>query len=158
MRFLIVQPSASLAVWLGFVGVLLGASCQDDEPARPAAAGSASAAYDTGAQSSVAPQCARAEGLDGPDAPRSSCKSRRGLLLCEINADSTEVCLSDDLTHCPSDLAPVPLCVSQCEVDEYAVSCGGVGPDSGGALAPEGCRSQGRTPAGPELFCCPCVR
>jgi hypothetical protein len=143
---------------LALYTVGFGAGCKDDEPARLVVAGSPSSIVDSGAQGAVMDQCVRAEGLDGPDAPRSSCKSRRALLRCEVNADSTEVCLSDDMTRCPSSLAVTPICASQCEAAEYAASCGGVGPDIASAVAPEGCRSQGRTPAGPELFCCPCAR
>ena len=158
MWFVGVRFSGHGVVTLALIAVGFGASCKDDEPARPVVAGSLSSIVDSGAPSAVMDQCVRAEGLDGPDAPRSSCKSRRALLRCEVNADSTEVCLSDDMTRCPGSLAVTAVCASQCEAGEYAASCGGVGPDTGSAVAPEGCRSQGRTPAGPELFCCPCAR
>jgi len=170
------------AVWLA--ALLCFASCKDADNssvgngtgsragagATGVAAGSGGAATSGSAAGSGGPaagalavptQCKRAEGLDGPGAPRDSCLSKRALVRCMLPNDVTQTCLSDDPTRCPSDdgvaTAAASSCTNQCEPNEYAVSCGGVGPNIGSASPPAGCRSMGRTPGGPAPSCCPCL-
>jgi hypothetical protein len=128
-----------------------GASMASDPADNVEAAGSAAAAA-----------CMRAQGLDGPGAPRDSCSSKRAYLKCDLPGGVTELCLSDDPLQCPeevvsgSDVA-AHSCIDQCAANEYAVACGGVGPKIGNAVPPEGCRALLSGPGGGSAYCCPCL-
>ena len=62
-------------------------------------------------------------------------------------------------TQCPGpDAVPDETfseCEDQCDADEYAVECGGVGPAPSPPL-PAGCRSLLSGPGGGITGCCPC--
>jgi len=80
------------------------------------------------------------------------CQAKRALVQCSFQGLSVE-CLSDDPTKCPNVTSGT--CVDQCASDEYAVSCGQVGPGPIGT-PPAGCRNLLATPAGIVFYCCPC--
>jgi hypothetical protein len=125
-------------------------------------AGSNAAGSGTEKGGSAAPaQCKRADGLDGPGAPRDSCTSKRAYLKCDLPGGVTELCLSDDPTRCPdegvSGGAAAMSCSDQCAADEYAVACGRIGPNVGSAAPPDGCRSLLAGPGGGISYCCPCL-
>ena len=132
-----------------------------------AAVGGGGAAALSGAGSNAAasgaavPACTRAPGLDGPNAPRDSCRSASALLRCDVGQGATQICLSDDRMRCPvlagESVAPPKRCTNDCAPNQYAVVCGGVGPNIGDAHAPEGCERGLPTPGGPAFSCCPCL-
>jgi hypothetical protein len=126
-----------------------------------AAAGSGSTAAGSGAGGAggmaTQAQCTRAAGLDGPDAPRGSCSSKRALVSCNLSGGATATCLSDDPTSCGEDVSSNATgCKNECTANEYAIVCGGIGPNIGNAAPPQGCHSLGQTPGGPAFYCCPC--
>jgi hypothetical protein len=124
-----------------------------------AAAGSSTAAGSSGGGTggtATQAQCTRAAGLDGPDAPRGSCSSKRALVSCDVGGGATAVCLSDDPMRCGDEVGATTGCTNECAASEYAIVCGGIGPNIGSAAPPQGCRSQGQTPGGPAFYCCPC--
>lgn len=163
--------AAALAVALCFAActrdddeALRGGADQEAAGAAAAASGGAASgekASGSAAGDAVPAQCGRASGLDGPGAPRDSCTSKRASLTCALPGGVTELCLSDDLTKCPADPsglgASAVSCTNQCASNEYAVTCGGIGPNIGNAAPPENCKSLGPTPGGPQSFCCPCL-
>lgn len=164
MRHNSAQIQVRLATLAGLIGFLWVAGCGGDDGSHPAAHantrgdGSAGGAATSGA--AVSGQCQRASGLDGPGAPRDSCKSAAAYLRCEFSGGVTGLCLSDDATRCPDNASVIGTlkgCQNQCKPNEYAVSCGGIGPNIGNAAPPAGCRSLGVTPGGPGFHCCPCL-
>jgi hypothetical protein len=48
-------------------------------------------------------------------------------------------------------------CTDQCKASEYAVACGGIGPNAASADPPAACRLALATPAGVAFYCCPCL-
>jgi hypothetical protein len=89
-----------------------------------------------------------------PAAP-SGCHAAGYYLQC-TQGDVTTFCVSDSATQCP-DLGGTGTCIDRCTDSEYAVGCGGVGPNAPSFTPPAGCRGFGRSPGGgSEAFCCPC--
>lgn len=99
--------------------------------------------------------CAFAPGLAPADAStRDVCVAARTWLSCDSNGGATELCLSEDASHCPGN-DPGANCRNACKPSEYVAACGGVGP---GPVPdpPAGCRAVGAVPAGVAFYCCPC--
>jgi hypothetical protein len=95
----------------------------------------------------------------GPDAPAGTCRAARFYLQCRIGPDAFAVCPSNDPTTCPNPSqvsgATYSQCHDQCELGEYALACGGVGP--GPSLQPPpACRTLVANPGGGRIACCPC--
>jgi hypothetical protein len=91
-----------------------------------------------------------------PAAP-SGCHAAGYYLQC-MQGSATQSCVSDSATQCP-DLGGTNIgtCIDLCTDSEYAVGCGGVGPNAPSFTPPAGCRGFGRNPGGgSEAFCCPC--
>ncbi|HVU03694.1 MAG TPA: BPTI/Kunitz domain-containing protein [Polyangiaceae bacterium] len=85
---------------------------------------------------------------------RDVCTAARTWLSCDARGGATELCMSDDPSHCPGD-DPGSNCRNACKPSEYVAACGGVGPGNIPA-PPAGCRSAGAVPAGIAFYCCPC--
>ncbi len=67
--------------------------------------------------------------------------------------------MSNSFTTCDLDLTLEDLysnCQDQCNVHEYAVACGSVGP--GPIPEPENCRALPPNPGGQTIYCCPCLQ
>ncbi|MCL2448062.1 MAG: hypothetical protein FWD17_03850, partial [Polyangiaceae bacterium] len=88
-----------------------------------------------------------------------------------VTTGLTQLCLSSDPTSCDgcTSISGTATCTDLCAPDEYAVSCGSVGPGPGGGVPvpgtqtqgtptlPAGCHSAGPpTPGGVGGYCCPC--
>jgi hypothetical protein len=102
-----------------------------------------------------AQQCSWPSSLD--DAGPGGCRAARALVACHDSAGDTCVCLSSDPQSCPTCGASYSSCQDECALNEYAVTCGSVGPSPGGiASPPEGCTSKGANPGGSIEYCCPC--
>ncbi len=98
--------------------------------------------------------CTWPSSLDATDAASDgACHAERALVKCSLPGGVTAECLSDDPTSCPDSTGGS--CADQCNKDEYAVSCGQVGPGPIGS-PPAACRSMGAIPAGIVYYCCPC--
>ena len=104
-----------------------GASCclaQQDASSTPQDAG----VQDGGGL----PACTWPAALDPTDAsPRGQCVAYRAFLSCKGSNGDGEGCLSNDPTQCPGPNPVVGVtfsdCQDECNADEYAVGCGGVG-------------------------------
>jgi len=102
------------------------------------------------------------------DAPGVSgqCQASRAYVQCTGSDGTFEGCPSDYLTQCgsgPNMNGPVTYsdCKDQCAADEYALSCGGIGPAEADAAAPASnppaaCHMVSANPGGSVLYCCPC--
>jgi len=104
--------------------------------------------------------CEWPESFDPPDATSGECQSARFHLWCQGTTGGGMGCLSDDPARCPEqDALPgvnYPNCQSQCHSNEYAVRCGGIGPEPG-PQPPSQCRTLPQSPGGTQFACCPCV-
>ena len=83
----------------------------------------------------------------------SSCKVSRAFVRCSASIYTTVVGLADSVPLCSSD------CLSICALDEYAASCGNIGPStSPGSVAqlPDSCRAVEYLPGGATFYCCSC--
>ena len=90
-----------------------------------------------------------------PEAP-SACHSAPYFLKCDFGGGGIAMCASSNPTQCEETNGETD-CHDQCADDEYAVACGGVGPNAPQFSEPPGCRGFGRNPGGgSETFCCPC--
>lgn len=116
------------------------------EAGRPAE--EASAPTETGAG---LPVCSWPASLN--DAAPRQCSAARAYVACTYPGGAGEDCMSDDPTTCPG--ASAASCTDLCHADEYAVGCGGVGPEPSPPL-PSGCRSLPANPGGGVSGCCPC--
>jgi hypothetical protein len=126
---------------------------------------SAGSATDSGTEGATGlPACTWPASLDPTDASNGQCVAARALLSCPLAGGVTEGCLSNDLTQCPSGGpqagAPSGACQDECQANEYALSCGTIGPGNQDAEPPPpppaACRGAGVTPAGIYYECCPC--
>jgi hypothetical protein len=104
------------------------------------------------------PSCSWPASLD-PDSSgsaRDHCVATRTRLSCALPDGATESCPTNDPTRCGGANAPPPeACHAECARDEFAATCGGVGPGSI-PVPPAGCRQSGTVPGGLVLYCCPC--
>jgi hypothetical protein len=110
---------------------------------------------DTAAAVTDATSCEWPASLDAP-AERGACHAARWLLQCDIGGGGHAICLSDDPHACPNAEAQSS-CTSRCKADEYAISCGAVGPSSTSYDPPAGCHDEAPTPGGVVFYCCPCA-
>jgi hypothetical protein len=126
-------------------------SGQKSAPAADAPAGDAPHQVETA-------QCSVPASREGAN-DAGTCTTGRAYLRCQLTNGDTELCLSDDLSRCPSESSGVDAqatsCTDDCNSDEYAVTCGEIGPN-GFVGAPAGCRSIGTNPGGITTACCPC--
>jgi len=87
------------------------------------------------------------------------CSSAQTWLACRGSNGGGEGCLSDDPTQCPGPNPVVGVtffdCQSECQPDEFGVSCGGPGPGPYPS-PPSGCRGLLSGPGGGTRWCCPC--
>src|SRR5664280_2284915 len=96
-------------------------------------------------------QCTWPAKFDIPNPPEGGCTAARALLNCEGSNGGGMSCTTNDPTQCPGpNLTPGVIysnCVDQCNPDEYALACGGIGP---GPIAdpPSTCRFAMVIPAG----------
>jgi hypothetical protein len=106
------------------------------------------------------PACTWPASLDPTDSSTGQCAAYRTFLSCKGSNGGGEGCLSNDPTQCPGPNPVVGVtfsgCEDQCNADEYAVGCGGVGPAGPSAQLPAGCRSLPPNPGGVLFGCCPC--
>ena len=85
----------------------------------------------------------------------SGCHSAPSYVKCDYG-QGLAFCLSENPSQCEA-IDSTRNCRDQCADDEYAVACGGVGPNAPPFSEPPGCRGFGRNPGGgSEAFCCPC--
>jgi hypothetical protein len=133
------------------VGQAAGHSASAANAGSPAQAAGAAAA--TPAMSA---NCTWPASLDDPNAARGACRAARALVSCSTPGRATETCLSDDPTRCPMGPQPASACHDSCKPDEYAVTCGAVGPSVGDATPPASCHDPMQTPGGPAFYCCTC--
>ena len=87
-----------------------------------------------------------------------SCGAARAYIDCEFPNGSGCGCMTDDTTC--SGCGVGATCTDKCSANEYAVSCGSIGPGNPAityADAPAGCRSLPPNPGGVSLSCCPCL-
>ena len=108
------------------------------------------------AASLSANQCRRDPSVvdGGPGA----CGSARAVVDCEFPNGAGCDCLTDNAT-CDGCGAGAT-CTNKCKANEYAASCGSVGPGDPSityADPPAGCRLGLATPAGVAFYCCPCL-
>jgi hypothetical protein len=82
-----------------------------------------------------------------------SCGAARAALDCEFPNGAGCVCVSDGTT-CEGCAAT---CTNKCDANEYAASCGGIGPSGPSADPPAACRLVLPTPGGIAFYCCPCL-
>jgi hypothetical protein len=100
-------------------------------------------------------QCHWPSSLD--DAGPGGCWAARALVACHDSAGDTCLCFSDSRGVCASCGDGYSGCQDQCGPNQYAVSCGSVGPSPNGiADPPAGCTTMLVTPAGIIQYCCPC--
>jgi hypothetical protein len=97
------------------------------------------------------PMCKRAASVG--DGGASGCLAANALVECS-NGSIDETCLSDTVSCGGSDPGS---CKNTCHGNEYALSCGGIGPQAMPANPPAECRAGLATPAGIVFFCCPCL-
>jgi hypothetical protein len=94
------------------------------------------------------------------DAGPAGCRASRTFVQCHDPAGGGCDCASDGALGCDcgASVSAGPwTCDYACAADEYAVSCGSIGPSAGPpADAPSGCRSLGANPGGIATYCCPC--
>ena len=107
------------------------------------------------------PSCSWPAALDDPDkmgSSRDRCVATRTRLSCALPGGATEICATDDPLQCEHANAPPPeACHAACGRNEFAATCGGVGPSGGpGPAPPAGCRFEGLVPGGLTYYCCPC--
>jgi hypothetical protein len=106
------------------------------------------------------PACTWPASLDPTDSDTDQCKAYRTFLSCKGSNGGGEGCLSNDATQCPGGDPVVGVtysdCQDQCNADEYAVGCGGIGPAGPSVPLPASCRSIAPNPGGVLFGCCPC--
>ena len=131
----------------GVAGALVGGGCSSTR-GQPGADGSAALTA-----------CAWPSSFDRTDGAADQCVAARMYLACTAADGSGEACLSDDPTQCPGPERVVGTtfgnCRNLCLPNEYAVACGGVGPDRSVPL-PAACRGLPPNPGGVAIGCCPC--
>jgi hypothetical protein len=104
-----------------------------------------------------APAKADANCKASPPAAPDGCRAAGHYLRCS-RGDVMQLCLSDNSMRCVGLDDPFGNCQDLCDKDEYALSCGGVGPNAPSFSAPQSCRGFGRAPGGGlEFLCCPCA-
>jgi hypothetical protein len=129
--------------WAAVMLVVLSFGCGDDDDVGTASAGSSSES--TGGDSSSPVSCELPDDTD-------SCRFAASLVRCDLPDEATTVCLGE----CTD--AGATNCRDDCRPDEYAASCGGIGPSAPAADPPPGCGDARFTPAGVALYCCRCRR
>ena len=94
-----------------------------------------------------------------PDGSAVECWAARVYLACKVSDGSERECLSDNMLACPR---PEPTagvtdsdCKNVCLPNEYALSCGGAGPERS-RDPPANCRLLPPNPGGTNYACCPC--
>jgi hypothetical protein len=147
----------------GETGQAGGCIC-DYKPDRDAGSGGATGTGAGDASDASGLQvCQWPAALDPSDASASgACRAARALVKCSDVTGGGRICLSDDPATCPD--APSPpettTCQSQCAANEYAASCGSIGPSTrprSESDPPVGCHMAMATPGGIAFYCCPCL-
>ena len=95
-----------------------------------------------------------------------ACFAGRAYLTCTSSNGGGEGCLSNNLTQCPGPSATgltYSNCQDACQLDEYVLMCGSIGPPQAGAsptsTPPAACHlSSAINPGGREPYCCLAVR
>lgn len=104
------------------------------------------------------PSCSWPAALD-PDESGSSrdhCIASRTRLDCALPGGGGLSCPTNVPDRCETADAPAAeMCVAECARNEFAATCGGVGPGPI-PLPPASCRFHGLVPAGLTFYCCPC--
>jgi hypothetical protein len=108
---------------------------------------------DTGADLTSFPACSWPSALN--DAGRGACTAARTLVNCTDANGGGSMCLSNDSLTCQGTAAGAT-CQDKCAPNQYAVSCGQVGPNSGDWTPPANCSPGLFTPAGIAFYCCTC--
>jgi hypothetical protein len=93
----------------------------------------------------------------GTGAP-GACGAARAYIDCESPNGAGCGCMTDN-TSC-SGCGAGATCTDKCSANEYAVSCGSVGPGNPSityADPPAACRLVLASPAGVAFYCCPCL-
>jgi hypothetical protein len=104
---------------------------------------------------SSAGQCGHAAGLG--DGKPGACGVGRALLDCEFPNGAGCGCVTNNAT---CDGCAGSTCTDTCDANEYAVSCGGIGPGDPSityADPPAACRFASANPGGIAYYCCPCL-
>ena len=152
----IASPMTALALLsLGVAVVACGESDDDDSNAQGASQTSA----DGGSKPAVSdagrdPDEAACMLPAAPDPNPGACRLSLHLLQCKTAGGTT--CVS--IETCPEEDGFSPeRCEDQCQPDEYAAACGGVGPTAPPITPPSSdCRNLGINPGGSAFYCCPC--
>ena len=105
------------------------------------------------------PLCTWPASFDSADATTGKCRAARVYLSCQGSNGGAMECLSDNPTECPGPNVTPEVsyseCEDQCNADEYAVACGGVGPGPW-PRPPAACRTLPSNPGGGSVSCCTC--
>ena len=106
-----------------------------------------------GGQLTGLPECNWPSDLNnaGPGA----CTPARLLVSCTDANGASSMCLSDDALTCAG-TALGATCQDKCQPNQYAVSCGEIGPGSGNWTTPPNCSAGLFTPGGIAFYCCAC--
>jgi Transposase len=89
------------------------------------------------------------------DGTPGACGAARAYIDCEYPNGAGCGCMTDSTTC--SGCGAGATCTDKCGANEYAVSCGGIGPSAPSADPPAACRFAAAIPAGIEYYCCPCL-
>ena len=99
------------------------------------------------------PSCKHPASLD--DAGVGACGIGHAVVDCTDQSGAGCGCISDTLS---CDGCGGLTCKNKCKVNEYALSCGSIGPPTGPTADPPAeCRGVEATPAGITFYCCPCL-
>jgi len=100
--------------------------------------------------------CKHPASLD--DAGAGACGLGGALVDCESPSGIGCSCLSDTATCDGCGPNEGFTCTNKCHANEYALSCGSIGPPTGPTQDPPvECRTVEATPAGIAFYCCPCL-
>jgi hypothetical protein len=144
VRLAVMRPFAASVFGVSLLGAV---GCGGG---APVGAGDAASATTTGNQ------CGRAAGI-GASTP-GACGGARAAIDCEFPNGAGCDCITDNAS-CEG-CSTGATCTNKCAANEYAVSCGAIGPGDPSityADAPAGCRLAIATPAGIAFYCCPCL-
>jgi hypothetical protein len=95
-------------------------------------------------------------GMSSANSGSGSCRSDRRLLECKTPGGGGLDCLFQSCAE--ADGFRPDRCHDLCEPDEFAASCGGIGPNAASNAPPNSaCHDALATPGGVIFYCCPCA-
>jgi hypothetical protein len=99
-------------------------------------------------------QCSWPSSLD--DGGADGCRAAAAYVTCKNAAGAGCGCLTDNSLTCEGCAVPDATCRDLCAVNQYAVACGGIGPQASAGTPPAGCTWAAAIPGGIAYYCCPC--